>query len=274
MRLDKYLAETAQCTRSEAKALLAKGRVTVNGAVCRKGDTQLKEADAVAVDGKALAYRQFVYLMLNKPEGVVSASTDKRDTTVVDLVGDAYPRRELFPAGRLDKTSTGFVLLTDDGGFAHDILAPKRHVSKTYTVVIDTPLTEEMKAGFAAGVTLADGTALSPAEVSALTPDGLTVRVLLRQGVYHQIKRMFGVYGAGVNALHRDAIGGACAGREPCCGPVAGADSRRGGENYHGVKDCLFYPVLQKSITILTGKIALRTTQERPFLATKIDPER
>ena len=189
MRLDKYLAETAQCTRSEAKALLAKGRVTVNGAVCRKGDTQLKEADAVAVDGKALAYRQFVYLMLNKPE-------------------DAYPRRELFPAGRLDKTSTGFVLLTDDGGFAHDILAPKRHVSKTYTVVIDTPLTEEMKAGFAAGVTLADGTALSPAEVSALTPDGLTVRVLLRQGVYHQIKRMFGVYGAGVNALHRDAIGG------------------------------------------------------------------
>lgn len=177
MRLDKYLAETAQCPRSEAKALLAKGRVTVNGAVCKKGDTQLKEADAVAVDGKALAYRQFVYLMLNKPEGVVSASTDKRDTTVVDLVGDAYPRRELFPAGRLDKTSTGFVLLTDDGGFA-------------------------------AGVTLADGTALSPAEVSALTPDGLTVRVLLRQGVYHQIKRMFGVYGAGVNALHRDAIGG------------------------------------------------------------------
>ena len=87
MRLDKYLAETAQCTRSEAKALLAKGRVQVNGAVCKKGDTQLKETDTVAVDGKALNYRQFVYLMLNKPEGVVSASTDKRDTTVVDLVG-------------------------------------------------------------------------------------------------------------------------------------------------------------------------------------------
>ena len=168
MRLDKYLAETAQCTRSEAKALLAKGRVQVNGAVSKKGDTQLKETDTVAVDGKALNYRQFVYLMLNKPEGVVSASTDKRDTTVVDLVGDAYPRRELFPAGRLDKTSTGF----------------------------------------AAGVTLADGTALSPAEVTALAPDGLTVRVVLKQGVYHQIKRMFGVYGAGVNGLHRDAIGG------------------------------------------------------------------
>ena len=168
MRLDKYLAETAQCTRSEAKAMLAKGRVQVNGAVCKKGDTQLKDTDTVAVDGKALCYQQFVYIMLNKPEGVVSASADKRDTTVVDLVGDAYPRRQLFPAGRLDKTSTGF----------------------------------------AAGVTLADGTALSPAEATALSPDGLTVRVLLRQGVYHQIKRMFGVYGAGVNALHRDAIGG------------------------------------------------------------------
>ena len=208
MRLDKYLAETAQCTRSEAKTLLQKGRVTVNGAVCKKGDTQLKDNDTVAVDGQPLAYQQFVYLMLNKPEGVVSASTDKRDTTVVDLIGDAYPRRELFPAGRLDKTSTGFVLLTDDGTFAHDILAPKRHVAKTYTVTLDTPLTDEMKAGFAAGVTLADGTALSPAEVAALTADGLTVRVVLKQGVYHQIKRMFGVYGAGVNALHRDAIGG------------------------------------------------------------------
>ena len=208
MRLDKYLAETAQCTRSEAKTLLQKGRVTVNGAVCKKGDTQLKDSDTVAVDGQPLAYQQFVYLMLNKPEGVVSASTDKRDTTVVDLIGDAYPRRELFPAGRLDKTSTGFVLLTDDGTFAHDILAPKRHVAKTYTVTLDTPLTDEMKAGFAAGVTLADGTALSPAEVAALTADGLTVRVVLKQGVYHQIKRMFGVYGAGVNALHRDAIGG------------------------------------------------------------------
>ena len=207
MRLDKYLAETTQCTRSEAKALLAKSRVQVNGTVCKKGDTQLKESDTVAVDGQNLRYQQFVYLMLNKPEGVVSASTDKRDTTVVDLVGDAYPRRQLFPAGRLDKTSTGFVLLTDDGTFAHEILAPKHHVSKTYTVVIDTPLTEEMEAGFAAGVTLADGTALSPAEVTALSPDGLTVQVLLKQGVYHQIKRMFGVYGAGVNALHRDAIG-------------------------------------------------------------------
>ena len=103
MRLDKYLAETAQCTRSEAKALLAKGRVQVNGAVCKKGDTQLKETDTVAVDGQPLAYQQFVYLMLNKPEGVVSASTDRRDTTVVGLLGDAYRRRAVFQEGRRAK---------------------------------------------------------------------------------------------------------------------------------------------------------------------------
>lgn len=208
MRLDKYLAETAQCTRSEAKELLAKGRVTVNGAVCRKGDTQLKEADAVAVDGKALAYRQFVYLMLNKPEGVVSASRDKKDTTVVDLVAADFPRRELFPAGRLDKTSTGFVLLTDDGALAHDILSPAHHVEKQYVVTLDTPLTDAMRRGFAAGVTLTDGETMAPAGVEPLTDDGLTVQVTLRQGVYHQIKRMFGVFDAGVNALHRESIGG------------------------------------------------------------------
>ena len=211
MRLDKYLAERTGMTRSESRKAVTKGRVMVGGMVCRKADTQLDEHTAeVALDGTPMAgaYQAFVYIMLNKPEGVVSASRDKRDTTVVDLVAADFPRRKLFPAGRLDKTSTGFVLLTDDGTFAHDILAPKRHVAKTYTVTLDTPLTDEMKAGFAAGVTLADGTALSPAEVTALTADGLTVRVVLKQGVYHQIKRMFGVYGAGVNALHRDAIGG------------------------------------------------------------------
>ena len=208
MRLDKYLAETAQCTRSEAKTLLSRGRVTVNGAVCKKGDTQLREGDSVAVDGAPLAYQQFVYLMINKPEGVVSASTDKRDTTVVDLIGDAYPRRELFPAGRLDKTSTGFVLLTDDGALAHDILAPAHHVDKQYLVTLDTPLTEEMRRGFAAGVTLADGEHLAPAEAEPAGGDPCTVRVTLHQGVYHQIKRMFGVYDAGVNTLHRLSIGG------------------------------------------------------------------
>ena len=210
MRLDRYLAARTGLTRSESRKAIAKGRVAVEGAVCRKADTQVPEDAAILLDGAPLAgaYRKFVYLMLNKPAGVVSASRDKRDTTVVDLAATAYPRRALFPAGRLDKTSTGFVLLTDDGALAHDLLSPAHHVAKEYLVTLDTPLTDAMRRGFAAGVTLADGQRMAPAEAEPAGPDPCVVRVTLRQGVYHQIKRMFGVFGAGVNALHRQAIGG------------------------------------------------------------------
>lgn len=210
MRLDKYLSERLGIPRGESRKLAAKGRVTVNGVLTKKADTQLEEATAeVAVDGRLLAgtYQKYVYLMLNKPEGVVSAAQDKRDTTVVDLVKDAFPRRQLFPAGRLDKTSTGFVLLTDDGTLAHDILAPGRHVPKQYLVTLDTPLTNAMRVGFAAGVTLADGQTLAPAEVKPAGADPCVVRVTLHQGVYHQIKRMFGVYGLKVLELKRVKMG-------------------------------------------------------------------
>ena len=234
MRLDKYLAETAQCTRSEAKALLSKGRVQVNGAVCKKGDTQLKESDTVAVDGRALSYQQFVYIMLNKPEGVVSASTDKRDTTVVDLVGDAYPRRQLFPAGRLDKTSTGFVLLTDDGTFAHDILAPKRHVSKTYTVVLDTPLTEQMRTGFA--------------QAGRIPPDQADVRRVRRRRERP------------APGCHRRP----CTRPGPCTGPVAGAFCRRSVKNFQ-LTGSAFHPNFKKA-THFSGRIGGRTTQKGTFL--------
>lgn len=208
MRLDKFVADAAQLTRSAARGLIAKGRVTVNGQVCKKADYALKEGDSVCADGKSLASEEYVYIMLNKPAGVVSASTDGRDKTVVDLLGGAYPRRQLFPAGRLDKTSTGFVLLTDDGAFAHDILAPKRHVAKTYRVVLDAPVTPAMVEAFAAGVTLADGQTMQPALLIPDEADPFAATVVLRQGVYHQIKRMFGVLDVGVNGLHRTAIGG------------------------------------------------------------------
>ncbi len=211
MRLDKYLSAALGVSRSEARKTIAAGRVAVDGAPCKKADAPLDEArQAVAVDGRELggAYQPYVYLMLNKPAGVVSASRDAREVTVADLVRDAFPRRTLFPAGRLDKTSTGFVLLTDDGAFAHAILAPGRHVAKRYRVTLDTPLTPAMTAGFAAGVTLADGETMAPAlAVPADPADPCAALVTLHQGVYHQIKRMFGVYGAGVNGLHRLGIG-------------------------------------------------------------------
>ncbi len=207
MRLDKFLAEAAQCSRSNARAAIRAGRALVSGAVCRAPETQVSEDAAITLDGRPLAARKFVYLMLDKPKGVVSASTDARDVTVVQLVGGAYPRRALFPAGRLDKQSTGFVLVTDDGAFAHELLAPKKHVPKTYEVLLDTPLTPEMIEGFSVGVCLADGSRMKPAGLSPLVGQPCGARVVLRQGVYHQIKRMFGVYGAGVVELRRVAIG-------------------------------------------------------------------
>lgn len=207
LRLDRFVSEAAGLPRSAARKAIAAGRVTVAGAVCRQADAKIDPQTLVTLDGAPLRRQKFVYLMLNKPAGVVSASRDSRQTTVADLTAGAYSRRALFPAGRLDKDSTGLVLLTDDGALAHDLLSPAHHVAKVYEVTLDTPLTAAMQAGFAAGVTLADGTALAPAEAEPVGESPYRVRVTLRQGVYHQIKRMFGVYGAGVNALHRVAIG-------------------------------------------------------------------
>lgn len=208
MRLDKYVAQAMQITRSQARTLIARGGIAVDGQVCKKADASLNGTEQVQAGDKTLGTEAFVYIMLNKPQGVVSASTDKRDVTVVDLLQGAFPRRELFPAGRLDKTSTGFVLLTDDGTFAHDILAPKKHVSKTYEVTIDTPVTPRMVQAFEEGITLADGQTMQPAKLIPSSTDPYGATVVLKQGVYHQIKRMFGVLDAGVNRLHRTAIGG------------------------------------------------------------------
>lgn len=232
MRLDKYISEALGITRSRSRDLITKGKVQLDGTLCKKADAKVEDSTTVTVEGKPLRKAdEFVYIMLHKPQGVVSAREDKRDVTVVDLVAEAFPRRELFPAGRLDKSSTGFVLLTDDGALAHDLLSPRHHVAKTYAVLLDTPLTEEMVRGFEQGVTLSDGTALAPAGLmpapvgtavmpAALArvegtaegepvtaPDPRLAIVELRQGVYHQIKRMFGVFNAGVDGLHRLAIG-------------------------------------------------------------------
>lgn len=207
MRLDKFLSDSMEISRQDAKKLLSKGQVWVDGAVVKKGDVKIGDDSVVKVNGKTIEYREFVYIMLNKPIGVVSATDDKNDVTVVDLVKKDYPKRNLFPAGRLDKTSTGFVLLTDDGVFAHDILAPKKHVSKEYIVTLDAPINDEIIQQFNSGVTLADGTLLKSAVLEA-TENPLVVKVVLKQGVYHQIKRMFGVFDIGVNGLHRTHIGG------------------------------------------------------------------
>lgn len=206
-RLDKFISESMAISRADAKKLITKSMVTVNGAVVKKSDIKIDtDTDEIKANGKLLTHEEFVYIMLNKPVGVVSASTDKNDVTVIDLVKDEFPRRNLFPAGRLDKTSTGFVLITDDGQFAHDILSPKHHVPKTYIVTVDSPVTEDVVKAFEEGVILADGQLMKSA---AIIPqgDGYTATIILHQGVYHQIKRMLGVFDIGVNTLHRTTIG-------------------------------------------------------------------
>lgn len=206
-RLDRLVCEVSGVSRADAKKLITKGLVKINGEIVRKSDRKAEDTDDIVINGRSYTHEKYVYIMLNKPEGVVSATGDKNDVTVIDLVKNDFPRRNLFPAGRLDKTSTGFVLITDDGNFAHDILSPKHHVPKTYIVTVDSPVTDRVIQGFRDGVTLADGTLLKSAEIIPYD-DGYTAQIILHQGVYHQIKRMLGVFDIGVNTLHRTAIGG------------------------------------------------------------------
>ena len=207
-RLDKLIASQGAYSRSEVKALVKARRVLVNGsAVSDSGFKADPDTDEIVVDGKKFGYSEFVYIMLNKPKGVVSASNSPKDKTVIDLLPDDMRRSGLFPAGRLDKDTTGFVLITDDGDFAHEILSPKNHVEKTYIAVLDRPVSKEKQAEFEKGVVLADGYECLPAKIRELSDDGLTVEIKLKEGKYHQIKRMAAACDSHVNELERVAMG-------------------------------------------------------------------
>ena len=205
-RLDKILSIQLNISRTDAKQMIKKGRVSVNGIPAKSGDVKVADADIVAVDGNKISYSRFVYIMMNKPKGVISASDGKGEKTVVDLVPSDMQRRGLFPAGRLDKDTTGFVLLTDDGEFAHSILAPSRHIDKTYVVTLDKPVTPEAVADFRSGMEL-NGERLLQADAEIISEDATVCRVVLRQGLYHQIKRMFKKHGLTVLELKRVKMG-------------------------------------------------------------------
>ena len=208
-RLDKAIAMQGSLSRSEVKTLIRKGAVTVNGQVVKNADFGVDfDSDTVAVQGKELSLSMHIYLMLNKPNGVVSASEDKKLPTVVDLIPKELWRKGLFPAGRLDKDTTGFVLITDDGEFAHDILSPKKHISKTYHALVNGTITDEMVEGFAKGVTIGEDFTL-PASLKKISSEeqGDWGEVILKEGMYHQIKRMFGAYGLKVLELKRVQMG-------------------------------------------------------------------
>ncbi len=206
-RLDKYLSTQTTLTRREATARIRRGAVTVNGAVVRDPAVKLDPAQAaVTLDGQAVNYFKYIYIMLNKPSGILCVSRDPHAATVVDLLPAEWRARNLFPAGRLDKDTTGMVLLTDDGDYAHRMLAPKKHVPKRYLVTLARPADAATVEAFRSGLTLADGETCLPAACEPL--EGATALVTLHEGKYHQIKRMFAACGNHVEALHRLSMGG------------------------------------------------------------------
>lgn len=205
-RLDRRLGGTGRWSRREAKELIRAGRVTVGGAVCRDEGAKVGPADPVAVDGAALEDGGPIWLMLHKPAGVVSSTDEPGERTVLDLLPQRYKKAGLFPVGRLDKDTEGLLLLTTDGALAHRLLAPKSHVDKRYYVEVDGALDREDVLAFRAGMVLGDGTACMPAELELGDAPGAGF-VTLREGKFHQVKRMLACRGKPVTCLKRVRFG-------------------------------------------------------------------
>lgn len=208
-RLDKLISSQGSYTRKQAQQLIKDGLVKVDGITVRDRGFHIDpDINSVILDGKELSVEKFVYLMLNKPKGVVSATNDRSQKTVVDLVPEELKKRNLFPAGRLDMTTTGFVLITDDGDFAHRILSPKNHIEKTYEARLAESVTEEQLRMVADGIVLKDGTECLPAKLKVLEGgNNPLVEIKICEGKYHQIKRMFAAAGNGVIELKRTKMG-------------------------------------------------------------------
>ncbi|SIT85521.1 pseudouridine synthase [Edaphobacillus lindanitolerans] len=209
MRLDKLLANSGYGSRKEVKLLLKQGAVSVGGETVRDPKLHVDpDADSVTVFGDPVDYREFVYIMMNKPPGVVSATDDNRDRTVIDLLPDEYRRFEPFPAGRLDKDTEGLLLITNDGKLAHELLSPKRHVGKTYYAKVDGEVTAADAEAFTAGVELEDGYVTKPAVLEILSAGPVSdIELTITEGKFHQVKRMFESRGKQVVYLKRLTMG-------------------------------------------------------------------
>lgn len=209
-RLDKFLSRELNITRSEAKSLIKTGGVTVNSVTTKTADTKIEPStDRVCANGADISYNKYVYIMMNKPKGVISSSDGRKtgEKTVVDILPPEMKRKNLFPAGRLDKDTTGFVLITDNGEFAHNILSPKNHISKTYIALLDKPFDSSVIEDFESGMELGSEKCM-PAILESLSADNKQAKIILKQGMYHQIKRMFKKHSITVLELKRVAMGG------------------------------------------------------------------
>lgn len=219
MRLDKLVAELTGLTRSQARDVIVKGRVCVNGEVKRVIAEQVKEeSDVLTLDGKELSFQRFVYFMLNKPAGTVSATQDKEAKTVLSLLSaEDRKRRNLFPVGRLDKDTEGLLFLTDDGMLSHQLISPRKHADKLYFAKLQRGITEEDITLFASGMKVDEELTAMPAVLRKLTeeesgafllPGEFAAAVTLQEGKFHQVKRMFAATGNEVLYLKRMAMGG------------------------------------------------------------------
>lgn len=206
-RMDKLLATTGLWSRKEVKEMVRRGRVKVNGTVVQKPEDKAdSERDEIRVDGQVVDCAPFVYIMMNKPDGLLSATTDKRQKTVIDLLPEHLRRRGLFPVGRLDKDTVGLLLLTDDGPLGHELLSPKKHVDKIYHAWVEGNVDAADVEALAKGLVLEDGLNCLPAGLEPLG-DGSECLMTLREGKYHQVKRMLAARGKPVTALKRLSMG-------------------------------------------------------------------
>ncbi|MGG5252602.1 pseudouridine synthase [Neobacillus sp. SM06] len=209
MRVDKLLANLGYGSRKEVKQLLKSGQVKINGAVVKDAKEHVDpNKDSVTLHGEVIEYKEFIYLMMNKPPGVLSATEDNRSETVIDLLEIEDQVYEPFPVGRLDKDTEGLLLITNDGKLAHRLLSPKKHVPKTYFAVIDGEVTEEDVRAFQEGVTLDDGYSTKPGELVILK-SGIRsdIELTITEGKFHQVKRMFEAVGKKVVYLKRITMG-------------------------------------------------------------------
>ncbi|ALS79131.1 pseudouridine synthase [Planococcus kocurii] len=209
MRIDKFLSNMGFGSRKEVKILLKSTAVEVNGEIVRDPKIHVDEqTDQVAVEGEAVVYTEFIYLLMNKPQDVISATEDKYDQTVIDLLGEQEQHFEPFPVGRLDKDTEGFLLLTNDGKLAHELLSPKKHVDKTYYAVIEGQVTEEDAEAFKKGVALDDGYVTKPASLNIIESGAESkIELTITEGKFHQVKRMFESVGKRVVYLKRLSMG-------------------------------------------------------------------
>lgn len=209
MRLDKYLADLQVGTRSQVKEYVKKGLVSVNGQVVKKADIKIDEAtDEVRYQGKSLSYQKYRYYMLHKPSGVVTATKDNIDKTVIDLLPKELTK-DIFPVGRLDKDTEGLLLLTNDGELSHNLLSPKKHVAKTYYVECDGQLDNVKIEQLCAGVDIGDEAITLPAKVEVITikDDNYVIKLTITEGRFHQVKRMIQAIGGQVTYLKRLSMG-------------------------------------------------------------------